>query len=191
LTSAIVSSLPTVSTENAPAGRSVSASSSPSSSAESGVLGAGLTMIGAPTAMAGAILCATRFSGKLNGAMPSTGPRGTLRTIASRPAAAGSVSRRCSSPENRRASSAANRNVDTALPTSRFAHRSGLPFSAVIISAISSWRASSCRDTWSSAAARTCAGVDRNSRTTSTAAATARSTCSAFGTQTVAISSPS
>src|SRR3712207_8436349 len=43
-----------------------------------------ISMIGAPTAMAGATLCATRFSGKLNGAMPSTGPRGTLRVTASR-----------------------------------------------------------------------------------------------------------
>jgi hypothetical protein len=73
--------------EHAPSGRSVSARISPSSSAVSGVAGAGLSMIGAPTASAGATLCATRFSGKLNGAMPSTGPRGTRRTSASRPVA--------------------------------------------------------------------------------------------------------
>jgi hypothetical protein len=35
---------------------------------------AGLTTIGAPTASDGATLCATRFSGKLNGVIPSTGP---------------------------------------------------------------------------------------------------------------------
>ena len=35
---------------------------------------AGLTTIGAPTASAGATLCATRFTGKLNGVMPRTGP---------------------------------------------------------------------------------------------------------------------
>ena len=51
--------------------------------------GAGLSTIGAPTAIAGATLCATRFSGKLNGAMPSTGPCGTRRTSAIRPVAAG------------------------------------------------------------------------------------------------------
>ena len=84
----------TGSTDHIPAGRSVSASSSPSSSADSGVAGAGLRMIGAPTAIAGATLWATRFSGKLNGAMPSTGPRGKRRTIAARPAAGGSVSSR-------------------------------------------------------------------------------------------------
>ncbi len=189
LTSSTVSSLPTVSTENAPSGSSVSASSSPSSSADSGVRGAGLTMIGAPAAIAGAILCATRFSGKLNGAMPSTGPRATRRTTAIRPSAAGSVSSRCSSPEKRRASSAAKRNVETQRVTSTVAHLSGLPFSAVIISAISSALAATERDTWSSAAARTCAGVERNVRVAASAAATARSTCSALGTQTVAISS--
>ena len=40
----------------------------------SGVADAGFTTIGAPTASEGATLCATRFSGKLNGVIPSTGP---------------------------------------------------------------------------------------------------------------------
>src|SRR5919198_6076467 len=44
----------TGSTDQAPPGRSVSASTSPSASAVSGVAGAGLSTIGAPTAMAGA-----------------------------------------------------------------------------------------------------------------------------------------
>ena len=119
-------------------GRSVAASSSPSSSADSGVAGAGLTTIGAPTAMAGASLCATRLSGKLNGLMPRIGPRILRCTTAIRPSAAGSVSRRWSSPEKRRASSAAQRNVDTARAASARAHLSGLPFSAVISRATSS-----------------------------------------------------
>jgi hypothetical protein len=52
-TRAGASSLATVSTANAPAGRSHSAISSPSSSALSGVLDAGFSTIGAPTASAG------------------------------------------------------------------------------------------------------------------------------------------
>ena len=110
--------------------------------------------------------------------MPSTGPRGNRRTSASRPVAAGSVSSRCSSPEKRRASSAAQRNVDTARPTSARAHLSGLPFSAVISWATSSARSASRRDTWSSAAARTCAGSAAASSATAAAAATACSTWS-------------
>ena len=39
-----------------------------------GVALAGFTTMGAPTASAGATLCATRLRGKLNGVMPSTGP---------------------------------------------------------------------------------------------------------------------
>ncbi len=180
-TSSGARSLGTGRTENVPAGRSVSARIEPSSRAVSGVLGAGLTTIGAPTAMAGATLCATRFSGKLNGEMPSTGPLGTWVTSASRPVAAGSVSRRCSSPEARRASSAAQRKVETARPTSARAHLIGLPFSAVMSWATSSARAARARDTWSSAAARACAGRAAVSRATAAAAATACSTCSGVG----------
>ncbi len=139
-TSAGIRSFGTGSTLQAPAGRSVSARISPSTSAESGVAGAGLRMIGAPTAIAGATLCATRFSGKLNGAMPSTTPRGKRRTTAKRPVPPGSVSSRMVSPFVRRASSAAQRKTETARPTSPRAHLTGLPFSAVISCAISSVR---------------------------------------------------
>src|SRR3569833_3100491 len=83
------------------------------------------------------------------------------------------------------------RNTDTARLTSASAHLSGLPFSAVITSAISSARAASTRDTCSSAPARTGAWVLRCSFATDTAAATARSTCSGPGTATVATSLPS
>ena len=63
--------------EKAPSGRSVSASTSPMISAPSGVLLAGLSTKGQPTAIAGAILCAARLSGKLNGLMKLQGPTGT------------------------------------------------------------------------------------------------------------------
>ena len=45
--------------------------------APSGVRLAGFITNGHPTAMAGAILCAARFSGKLNGEMKLHGPMGT------------------------------------------------------------------------------------------------------------------
>ena len=64
-----------------PLGRSVSSKNSASRSAPIGVALAGFTTIGAPTASAGATLCATRFSGKLNGVMPSTGPIGNRRRM--------------------------------------------------------------------------------------------------------------
>lgn len=63
--------------ENAPAGTSVSASTSPMISAPNGVLAAGLSTKGQPAAIAGATLCATRLSGKLNGVMKLQAPIGT------------------------------------------------------------------------------------------------------------------
>ena len=45
--------------------------------APSGVREAGFITNGQPTASAGAILCAARFSGKLNGEMNEQGPIGT------------------------------------------------------------------------------------------------------------------
>ena len=191
-TRAGIRSFGTVSTDQEPTGRSVSASSSPRSSEESGVAGAGLRMIGAPTAMAGATLCALRFSGKLNGAMPSTTPRGKRRVSARRPVPPASVSRRWASPPlNRRASSVAKRKTETARPTSPRAHLMGLPFSAEISCAISSVRFTRRRATWSSAAARTWAGVAANSSRTAWAAATASSTWCSAGTETVPTSRPS
>ena len=70
----------TGSTLIAPSGQSSSASSSASASADSGVRLAGLTSTGLPAASAGATLCATRFSGKLNGVIASTGPIGKRRS---------------------------------------------------------------------------------------------------------------
>ena len=79
--SAAASSLLQGRIENAPAGRSVSASTSPMISAPSGVFAAGLSTNGQPAAIAGATLCATRLSGKLNGVMKLQAPIGTRRVM--------------------------------------------------------------------------------------------------------------
>ena len=68
-------------TENAPLGRSVSASISAMISAPIGVFSAGLSTNGQPAAIAGATLCATRLSGKLNGVMKLHAPTGTRRVM--------------------------------------------------------------------------------------------------------------
>ena len=57
-------------------GLRVDTSNSPSSSALSGVLLAGLSTKEHPAAIAGAILCATKFNGKLKGAIQLIGPMG-------------------------------------------------------------------------------------------------------------------
>lgn len=79
--SGAASSLLQVMTENAPLGKSVSASTSAMISAPTGVFAAGLSTKGQPAAIAGATLCATRFSGKLNGVMKLHSPTGTRRVI--------------------------------------------------------------------------------------------------------------
>jgi hypothetical protein len=63
--------------ENAPGGNEVSARISPIMRAPTGVALAGFNTNGHPTASAGATLCATRFSGKLNGVMNEHTPMGT------------------------------------------------------------------------------------------------------------------
>ena len=130
-------------------GRSVSASSSPSSSAGQRGGRGGLEDDRRADGDAPGRPCArTRLSGKLNGAMPSTGP---VREAADEREPARGRRRRCpaaaaSPPSKRRASSAAQRKVETARPTSPRAHLIGLPFSAVISAAISSARSASRRD---------------------------------------------
>ena len=64
--------------ENAPSGKSVSASTSPIIRAPIGVLLAGFRTKAQPAAIAGATLCAARFSGKLNGDIKEQGPIGTF-----------------------------------------------------------------------------------------------------------------
>ena len=65
------------STLSQPGGSPASCSSSASRSAESGVCDAGFSTTAHPAASAGAILCATRLSGKLNGLIAPTTPIGT------------------------------------------------------------------------------------------------------------------
>ena len=67
--------------ENAPRGKSVSARISPIRSAPTGVRLAGFNTKGQPAAMAGAILWAARFRGKLKGEMKEHGPMGTRLTM--------------------------------------------------------------------------------------------------------------
>src|SRR3989337_1977216 len=63
--------------ENAPGGKFVSARISPMVSAPIGVRLAGFSTKGQPAAIAGAILWAARFSGKLKGEINEHGPIGT------------------------------------------------------------------------------------------------------------------
>ena len=91
------------------------------------------------------------------------------------------MSSRMTSPENRRASSAAHRNVETARVTSIRAHFSGLPPSRATASARSSRRSAIRFDTCIRASARTWIGRCRVSSNADAAPATARSTSSAVG----------
>src|SRR6266700_8209415 len=68
-----------------PGGRPAPSSSSARRSAESGVWLAGFSTTGQPAASAGASLCATRLSGKLNGLIAPTIPIGRLSVKASLP----------------------------------------------------------------------------------------------------------
>src|SRR5712691_6771475 len=130
-----------------PAGRPASCSSSASSSAESGVWEAGLSTTGQPAASAGAILCATRLHGKLNGEIAPTTPIG-LRTV--KPS--------LPSPASLRASTAANVYVDIARDASTRAALIGLPASSEIVRATSSWRRPIRPATLTRISARLCAG---------------------------------
>ena len=72
-----------------PGGRPASSSSSARKSAESGVADAGFRTTGQPAASAGAILCATRLSGKLNGEIAPTIPIGSAQRERELPFAGG------------------------------------------------------------------------------------------------------
>ena len=124
--------------ETPPLGSAVSSMIRANNSAEMGVLEAGFKTIGHPAAMAGAILWATRLSGKLNGEMPATSPTGKYFTIASLPCATGVQSRRRSSPGRRLASSEAMRKVCAARSASKRPVLSGLAASRAMICANSS-----------------------------------------------------
>ena len=90
-----------------PGGRPASSSSCARKSADSGVVEAGLSTTAQPAASAGAILCATRFSGKLNGEIAPTIPIGKRIVNASFPAPAAEASIGTISPASFRASTAA------------------------------------------------------------------------------------
>ena len=107
----------------------------------SGSLDGGLSTIGLPLAIAGAILWAARLSGKLNGLMPAIGPIGKRRVIPIRSFEAGIRSSGISSPVIRSASSAPRRKVSVARSTSTSASRIGLPDSSAMSRPISSRRA--------------------------------------------------
>ena len=85
-----------------------------------------------PAASAGAILCATRLSGKLKGEIAPTMPIGCRSVNASLPSPACEASIGTVSPASLRASTAAIVKVDIARDTSTRAAFSGFPASAEI-----------------------------------------------------------
>ena len=125
---------------------------------------------------------ATRFSGKLNGVIPSTGPIGNRRISPTREPSAASVSSRISSSSPRRITSEAQRNVETARVASTVAHLSGLPPSCAISFAFSSIVSPSRFEMWSSASARAWTGSFEDSLNVSCAVAAASSTSASVGT---------
>ena len=140
-----------------PGGRPASSSSSARRIADSGVAEAGLSTTAQPAASAGAILWATRLSGKLNGEIAPMTPIGSRSVRPSLPSPAGDASMGTTSPASRRASTAENVKVETARWASTRAALSGLPASAEIVSAASSRRSSSSCATRSRMRARSCA----------------------------------
>ena len=145
---------------------------------ENGVWLAGFSTTGQPAAMAGATLCTTRFSGKLNGAMAPTTPMGTRNVNPSLPSPGAPASSGTISPASLRASAAAKRNVPAARSASTRAVLIGLAASAAMIRANSSRRSASSRAAVSSTAARRHSGKGPAARA-ALADATARSTSAA------------
>ena len=146
------------STVSHPSGRPASCSSSARSSADSGVADAGLRTTGQPAASAGAILCATRLQGKLNGEIAPTTPIGRRSVNASLPSPACAASIGIISPTSLRASTAANVYVDIAREASTRAVLIGLPASSQIVRATSSCRRPMSPATFTRISARLCAG---------------------------------
>ena len=160
-----------------PAGSPASSSSSASSRAERGVWLAGLRTTAHPAAKAGASLCATRLSGKLNGLIAPTTPIGCRSVNASFPSPARAASIGTISPASLRASTAANVYVDIARCASTRAAFIGLPASSEICRATSSCRRPSAPATRTRISARLCAGS--GSRIACSAASIARRVSSA------------
>ena len=108
--------------------------------ADNGVCDAGLSTTGHPAAIAGASLCATRLSGKLNGLMAPTTPIGSRRVKPSFPSPTSEASSGTISPLRRRASLAAKVKVDTARAASTRAVLIGLAASSAMMRAKDSVR---------------------------------------------------
>src|SRR5450830_490293 len=184
--SSITSLLPIVAPEptttwRTPSGRPAAARSSASRSAVSGVLEAGFSTTALPPASAGATLCATRLSGKLNGEIAAMTPRGSRIVQPKRFSPLGSASISMSSPAVRLASSFAQRKVLAPRLASTRASLSGLPPSAAMRRATCSALSSIRCEVRSRIAARFQAGNQRyasaaaraRSRTTSMSASVA------------------
>ena len=107
-----------------------------------------------PTARAGATLWATRLSGKLNGVMAVTTPKGKRRTRPQRPAVWGMRSSGIISPPCRLASSAAISKVMAARSVSVRESRMTFPAWRAIERASSSFRALMACEVWARTAAR-------------------------------------
>ena len=108
--------------------------------ADSGVSDAGLITTAFPAASAGPTLCATRFSGKLNGLIATTTPTGTRIVKPNLVALPGEASSGIVSPYSRLASSADHDNVWMQRSTSTRASPIVLPSSCWIVRAKSSCR---------------------------------------------------
>ena len=171
------------STFSHPGGKPASSASSARKSADSGVCDAGFSTTAQPAANAGASLCATRLSGKLNGLIAPTTPIGSRSANASFPSPACAASIGTISPPSFRASTALNVYVDIARDASTRAVLIGFPASAQISRAASSWRLAIPAVILTRISARLCAasGV----RIASSAASMARraSSAPAFGTR--------
>ena len=165
-----------------PDGSPASTSVSASNPAVSGVRSDGLCTTAQPAASAGATLCSTRFSGKLNGVIAATTPNGSgnVNPKGTTPL----ISSNCTVSEgSRRASSPATRSVVTARDTSTRAAAIGLPASARICSAKSSARSATSRLVSSSRSALADAG--QPARIAALAASTASTACAGLATATV------
>src|SRR6266550_765704 len=175
----------------APAGLPHALTSSPSRRVVSGSCGGGFTVIVAPQAIAGAILCAASSTGKLNGVIPATGESGKRRVMAMRPVPAGTTSAGSTSPSMRVASSAPSRNTKMARSISVLACAIGLPASSASVRANSARAASSPSATLRKAAARAYAGISRQAGAAATFASSAARTSSGPASATTPTSLPS
>ena len=167
-------------TLSAPSGRPASVMISATFSMIRGSADGGFKTMLQPAAIAGATLCAARFSGKLKGLMPRTGPTGKRRVMPRRPLLDGARSSGIVSPIIRSASSAARRKVSAPRSISARASRIGFPASAERSAASSSLRALIPAAVLRKMSARSHAPSARMRSNPACAPTTARSICSAL-----------